>query len=794
MRIKLLHIFCAIGLSVGRVIAQSDLPICTDATAPTISTEKPTSCVGQAVILNATGCDGTVVWSNKISGVSQTVFPKTTTTYTAVCNKTTCKSAASKALTIEVVQVRTPIVNTNKKILSIGESATLTATGCTDKTLWSNGMTGNEITVSPIFTTKYTATCRANGCLSCFATEVEVAVVAATKLALSASKSSVCGGDSTVLTAKGTCAGTVIWSNGKTGASITVAPTTTTTYSAVCKSGSGAATETVITVEAGLPPMPQIKASKSTVCYTESITLTATGCDGVVVWSDGQTGNNIFVKNNQGINQTVNYSAVCKRASCESLVSALLPLNFIQKIPTPNATEQLTNVCPYQTVDLSTAILAKPSVANGYFVFSSAAKFQALTDNAGAIAKVGTYYFAELTPSGCMSVLVPIGVNIVGCKNSIAPCSTNPAVATIIKTEQTTANNYYVEGKIGGAATKSQWSSNGTGTFNNANALTTVYSPSTADRKAGKVSISLKTNDPDSTGPCAAGFAITDIKIDSVTAPMKEVLGVSKYLNVSSVFQNSDGTAIPKRYNVEYYIKLFNLGSHDLIETQILDSLDKVFKNGAIIVGKPVVSVLNNPSSTYQWAIDTSYTGQNGHYELLRAEKCILLKGESRTVSIKMVVDLAKSRDTLFLNTAYASSLDVDGNICKDISTDGKFADPDNNGNPLDNSTPTPLVLNSLGGGSTEISDLFIPEGFSPNGDGINDLFVIKKPNTLNLKLEIYNRNGGLVYSKENYKNDWNGISNLMANQKNGLPDGTYFYVVKIEDGREFSRFMTISR
>ncbi len=794
MKSKLLFLFWTVALSASQVLAQSDLPTCADTPAPTISTEKPISCVGQAVILNATGCDGTVVWSNKISGISQTVFPKTTTTYTAVCNKTTCKSATSKPLTIDIVQLQTPIVNTDKKTLSIGESATLTAIGCTDKTMWSNGMTGNEITVSPIFTTKYTATCRANGCLSCFATEVEVAVIPATKLVLSASKPTVCQGDSATLTAKGTCKGIIVWSNGKTGPSITVSPTATTTYSAVCKVDGGVAIETAITVEAGLPPMPQLKASKSIVCYYETATITASGCDGVVVWSDGQTGSSIIVENkNFTTDQTVNYSAICKRDNCTSQPSSVLSLSFIKKIQTPDATPQLTNVCPYQTVDLSTAILTKPSTDGGYFVFSSSDQNQSLINNTGTIAKADIYYFAELTPSGCKSVSIPIEAIIINCANGIAPCSTSPATASIVKTEQIAGNNYYLEGKIGGMATKSQWATNGTGTFNNINALATIYKPSIDDRKAGKVSISLKTNDPDSTGVCKPGVAVIDLKIDTITVLVREILGVSKYLNSNGVFQNPDGSIVPKRYNVEYYIKVFNLGGHDLIETQIIDSLDRVFKNGAIIVSKPIVTVLDNGNSVYQWEADTTYTGQNGNYEILRAEKCILPKGESRTISIKMVVDLSKARDTVFLNTAYASSLDVDGNICRDISTDGKVADPDNNGNPLDNTTPTPLVLNSLGG-NVEIGDVFIPEGFSPNGDGINDLFVIKKLDILNLKLEIYNRNGGLVYSKENYKNDWNGTSNLVTNQKTGLPDGTYFYVVKTEDGREFSRFMTISR
>ena len=77
---------------------------------------------------------------------------------------------------------------------------------------------------------------------------------------------------------------------------------------------------------------------------------------------------------------------------------------------------------------------------------------------------------------------------------------------------------------------------------------------------------------------------------------------------------------------------------------------------------------------------------------------------------------------------------------------------------------------------STKIiySDLFIPSGFSPNGDGINDFWQIvgidKYPNTI---VYIYNRLGVKVFSSNNYKNDWNGFYN-----GNKVPDGTYFYEV----------------
>ena len=75
--------------------------------------------------------------------------------------------------------------------------------------------------------------------------------------------------------------------------------------------------------------------------------------------------------------------------------------------------------------------------------------------------------------------------------------------------------------------------------------------------------------------------------------------------------------------------------------------------------------------------------------------------------------------------------------------------------------------------------------GFSPNGDGVHDNFVIDglelRPNNT---IEIYNRWGVLVYSKHNYNNTWNGISNhnLTLNKNEVLPVGTYFYILTFHD------------
>jgi large repetitive protein len=83
---------------------------------------------------------------------------------------------------------------------------------------------------------------------------------------------------------------------------------------------------------------------------------------------------------------------------------------------------------------------------------------------------------------------------------------------------------------------------------------------------------------------------------------------------------------------------------------------------------------------------------------------------------------------------------------------------------------------------TVELCAIEIPEGFSPNDDGINDLFVIKNieayPNTV---VEIYTRWGAKVYESSSYDNTWDGRSINDLNYKGDeLPEGTYFYTIKL--------------
>ncbi len=84
-------------------------------------------------------------------------------------------------------------------------------------------------------------------------------------------------------------------------------------------------------------------------------------------------------------------------------------------------------------------------------------------------------------------------------------------------------------------------------------------------------------------------------------------------------------------------------------------------------------------------------------------------------------------------------------------------------------------------------SDFFIPEGFSPNGDMVNDVFFIRGilafPSN---EFTVFNRWGNIVFSAQPYQNTWDGKSGSDFNVGGDvLPVGTYFYVLNLGDASE---------
>ncbi|WP_340077918.1 gliding motility-associated C-terminal domain-containing protein [Leptobacterium sp. I13] len=89
-----------------------------------------------------------------------------------------------------------------------------------------------------------------------------------------------------------------------------------------------------------------------------------------------------------------------------------------------------------------------------------------------------------------------------------------------------------------------------------------------------------------------------------------------------------------------------------------------------------------------------------------------------------------------------------------------------------------------------ENSCFVFPNAFSPNGDGFNDTFEIPILASFpNFRMQIFNQYGSKVYD---YRHDgsstpqwWDGTSNngLTVSSNEGVPVGTYFYIIEFNDG-----------
>ncbi|WP_299249045.1 choice-of-anchor L domain-containing protein [uncultured Lacinutrix sp.] len=87
-----------------------------------------------------------------------------------------------------------------------------------------------------------------------------------------------------------------------------------------------------------------------------------------------------------------------------------------------------------------------------------------------------------------------------------------------------------------------------------------------------------------------------------------------------------------------------------------------------------------------------------------------------------------------------------------------------------------------------ELETCIIPQGISPNGDGLNDTFDLSSFDVQ--RLTIFNRNGVKVYEKTNYTNEWYGQS-LDGDE---LPVGTYYYVMDYQGNKSKAAWVYVNR
>lgn len=673
-----------------------------------------------------------------------------------------------------------PVIQGTATVICRGATVQLSATGCSSGVVWSTGDTIPSITVQPQRTTRYTAVCRASkNCISCFADVYIITVNTPDAPVVTPTSTIICSQDEIVLTASG-CPGTIIWSNQATGNQLTVKPQQTTSFQGFCqKAGCISSPSLPAFVQISTPTKPILTADQSEVCPGQEVRLTAANCPGKIRWSDGVVGVNRLVKPTQ----TTNYRAICIVGSCRSDSAEVLTIRTRSSTFKPPVLAMATNGCPYQTADLTRLIQESAAATlNGNWLFKTGPSLDAPSVQSPMAVEAGQYYIIFQDSNGCYSEPTSVSVAISACANAIPVCISNPPrLLAWVDTLDVQRGFVRVKGQLRGSALTATWQSTGNGLLIDPTTLTTRYLFSEEDRQRGSVMLTLSTPDPDGTGSCVGATASLNVTIPDIKARPAEVIGLSKKVFDPIWMSNTE-------VELTYQLTVANLGKNPLTALQLSDDLDRAFSASGVRLKSVSLKADDGLS------VNTAYTGRGIDTTML-AGAVNLPVGSKRNVYLTVRIDVSQANTLTFENLATAWATDINNDTCLDRSTNGTDPDPDHNGNPADNTEPTVIALQAL---PTEVGAVFIPEGFSPNSDGINDRFVIQRvPVGTTVELEVFNRWGQVVYRDRDYKNDWNGIPNqgaAVGASNTGLPDGTYFYIVRLSDGKEFARFLTLSR
>ncbi len=327
------------------------------------------------------------------------------------------------------------------------------------------------------------------------------------------------------------------------------------------------------------------------------------------------------------------------------------------------------------------------------------------------------------------------------------------------------------------AANASQvtWSTSGTGTFDNKNLVNATYTPSSSDLANGQAVLTISASYQSASGIENDSMILTFDKKPVINAGTDQIVCSGEVVNMDKAtaqnFTNINWTTTGKgklsganTLSPSYKPATAESGIVKMIATvygeggcdsqSVSDTLVVKYYELVEVDAGDDITIPNNTSAslsaivypaggnyTYSWSPATSVVNPNSN--------------STKTISL--------ISDTQFVITV--TNIET-GCLAKDTIT-VRIEDDDNK------------ILN-------------IRNGISPNGDGNNDIWWIDGiENYQNNTVEIFNRWGDKIIEYHNYNNNnvaWDGKN------KSGklVPDGTYYYLIKIPNEKSFTGWIQV--
>lgn len=281
---------------------------------------------------------------------------------------------------------------------------------------------------------------------------------------------------------------------------------------------------------------------------------------------------------------------------------------------------------------------------------------------------------------------------------------------------------------------------------------------------------------------------------DSVTLDPGD-LGVNYSWSTGSTDQTITANSTGSYSLMAYYSGINCPKAYDTVLVSVLDNPVVIASNDTTICEGEVAQLFasGNFITNYNWSDNQSgqsiAVSQEGLYVIFASNIC---SSDTDSVYVSVIpqpnVDVGPDTtifddETIVLNATYNSAWNYEWTPSTSLSGT-TISNPE--ASPQQTITYTLVVTDEVGCQGTanitiDVNERPLPEieiynTFSPNGDNINDTWVIKNIEKYeNNYLEIYNRNGNLIYSQENYQNDWDGTFN-----DNPVPAHVYFYILNL--------------
>ncbi len=734
----------------------------------------PTICAGQIATLTATG-GGTYLWNTGSTANPLNVTPAVTTSYTVTATNGGCTGSAIATVTVNPLPVlvitNPPAVCSPGTVDITAAAVTAGSTGAGVLSYWSDAAaTITLASPSSIGTsgTYYIESTTAGGC-----TDIAPVIVTINPLPISNAGPDIsfCSGSTGNIGVATTAGQTYAWlavtglssaavSNPSVTLSIGGTTPVTSTYTVTTTVAATGCTSTD-QVDVTVNPLPiLVITNPAAVCSPSTVDITAAAVTAgstiagsiITYWNDAGATSSLATPSAVGTSGTY-YIQANAGGGCTDIQPVTVTIN---PPPVSNAGPDVT-ICTGGVANIGAVATAGDTYAWFPATGLSSATISNPTVtliNAGGPSTINNYTVTTTnSTTGCTSTdVVVVTVDAVATANAGSPQSV------------CAGNSITLAGAIGGSASGGTWSG-GTGTYSpNNTTLNAVYTPSAAEYAAGTFTLTLTTNDP--TGPCT--FASSNVTF--------------------TIFQNpvvNFSVDIPKGCPVHcvQFTDLSTVGGGDVIVGWVWN-----FGEG----GAP--NITQNPGNCYEitglYDVTLTVTSNNGCSSTLMNPGFV-------EVYPKPIAEFTPTPNP-------ASILDPvvtlnNGSSADVISWQYFYGDGDSIGFTTASPTHTyPNVASSTYLATLYVANIygcldtvqhyveigpeftfFIPNAFTPNGDGTNDYFFGQGIGIVDYDLYIFDRWGNEIFHGKNLYDLWDGRAN---GGDNVAQQDVYVWKVRLTD------------